>query len=130
MSTTPKQYLELAKAINVSGQEVTFFISSSAGRPPYRYVVPPGGIVELAPGYCQPRASSSPDKPLEPIVVTRTQGRVVPLDSADGQAFLAQQAMVTKPAPQTDAKPEAKPAKADAKASAKADKKDKDPFAV
>src|SRR5262245_47255103 len=97
---TQTEYLELAPVINITAAEVTFFISGAAGQPPYRYVVPPGGTVQLAPGYCKPRPTSNPDIFLPSIVSQRTQGRVVAVDSEEARAYLeGRQATTTTPAP-------------------------------
>jgi hypothetical protein len=85
----PTAFREMARVVNVTDHEVTFYISGSAGQAPFRYVVPPGGTVEVQPGYCRPRETSSEDKFLPPIIVTRTQGQVVPVDSDEGRAFYA-----------------------------------------
>ena len=101
------EYLDLATAINVTGQEVTFYISTSAGQRQTRYVLPPGGTCQLQPGYCQPRETSKEGTFLPPIIVTRTNGQVVPIDSEEAQAFLAgQQGAKAK----TDPKPEGRAA--------------------
>lgn len=106
----PTAYLEMTKVINVTDHEVTFFISGSAGQPPFRYVVPAGGIIELQPGYCRPRLTSSEDKFQPPIIVTRTQGQIVPLDSDEGRAFVASQHGSKAPAASAPSKPEARAA--------------------
>lgn len=80
----------MEEVINISSEPVTFTISDRAGQPPYQYEVPPGGTEKIQPGYCRPRPTSAEDKFLPPIIVTRTQGRIVPVASPEGQAYLEQ----------------------------------------
>lgn len=97
---TATPFLEMATAVNITAADATFFIATTAGQPPYRYVVPAGGTIDLAPGYCRPRPTSNPAVFLPSIIHMRTQGRVVAIDSDEGKAFLAGQA------PRPPAKPE------------------------